>query len=63
MRVKIDGYLPTVKECKAYIESCGYTFSHRSIIGTYVFYRDIKNAKGEVSFTLRELREAKIYGW
>lgn len=60
--------IPTVKECIQYIESCGWKFSHRSIVGTYVFRHEdgeVKNCKSysEVAFTLHELRHAFKYGW
>ena len=57
--------LPKSVECIAYIESSGWTFSHRSVIRTYVFTKksDRAHHAGEVAFTLRELRDAFRDGW
>jgi len=57
--------VPCVKDCIAYVESCGWKFSHKSIIGTYVFYNEqlAGQFNHELAFTLRELRDAKRYGF
>ena len=63
MRILTNGVprIPYIKECVDYIESCGYKFSHYSLTRTYVFYRISDNH--EVFFNLKEIREAKRYGW
>jgi len=48
-------------DAKKYICSCGYRYSHRSIIGTYVFYRISDNR--EITFSLQEIRCAVNSGW
>jgi hypothetical protein len=53
--------IPHLKYCKEYIERCGYKYSHKSIIGSYVFY-SIKTQR-QVAFTLLEIRNAVKYGW
>lgn len=54
--------LLTVAECKRILAESGWTFSHRSIIRTYVFTS--KNHHwSEVSFTMSELRHAAKYGF
>lgn len=58
-----NGKLPTVKECIAYIESCGHwEYQGRCITHIYVFRNEYSGIK-EVSFSMHELREAFIYGW
>ena len=52
--------IPKIKDCIAYIESCGYKYSHYSVARTYVFYSENKK---EVAFTLTEIREAYLKGW
>lgn len=57
--------IPSLQQCKAYIETCGWTFVRRSIIRTYVFCKedDRSHHCGEIAFTLRELRDAFRDGW
>lgn len=60
------GSVPKIKECIAYIESCGWHFTYYNK-PWYVFESNglAKTASGsrEVSFTLFEIRHAKINGW
>ncbi len=53
--------IPHLTECIAEIETAGYTYSHRSIARSYVFYRN--SDKKEVAFTLSEIRDAFKHGW
>lgn len=57
---------PKIKDCIAYIESCGWEYLYKNY-NFYVFKgRDGKtNMAGNniIHFTLRELRDAKMYGW
>jgi hypothetical protein len=57
--------IPHVKDCIKYIESCGWEFQYYNI-GWYVFKR-INGRKfasqSEVTFTLKEIRNAFKYGW
>jgi hypothetical protein len=53
--------IPHLKDCIAYIESCGYKYSHKSIIRSYVFYRITDNK--QVAFDLPEIRHTLKYGW
>jgi len=55
--------LPNVKECIAYIESCGWllTNQYRTV---YYFYNEKANeCHRQMRFTLTELRHAFRYGW
>jgi hypothetical protein len=58
--------IPKLKDCIAYIESCGWKFNHRSVIRTYVFYQtkpgDNRDPQ-QVAFTLTEIRHAYTNGW
>lgn len=57
--------LPTVADCYAYMESCGWTLTKvRGAIG-YLGRRKVKSptALNEIFWTLRELRDAVRYGW
>ena len=60
--------IPKVKDCIAYIESCGWEFSHFDRhIRWYVFRgkngRRTMSGSTTIPFTLRELREAYENGW
>ena len=48
--------IPHLKDAIAYVESVGYTFSHVSVIRSYVFYRNSDHK--ELAFTLPEIRDA-----
>ena len=64
--------LPKVKDCVAYIESCGWEFQYYNR-PWYVFRikpREVESWAGtksidrsEFTFTLTELRDAKRNGW
>lgn len=60
--VKINGKVPLLKDCIAYLKDKGWQLQHRCLDGRY-FFRNEENHTKEVSFTLRELREAYLYGW
>jgi len=53
--------IPKVKDCIAYIESCGWMFQHQAC-GCYLF-RHATRTPHELAFSLAELREAKRYGF
>ena len=59
--------IPGLRDCIAYIESCGWTYSHRSVIRTYVFDRkpglNPWAGRTQIAFTLTELRDAIKHGW
>jgi len=60
-RLRIDGNsLPKVGECIEYIESCGYKYIMHCC-GKYCFKHN--ETWKPISFTLRELRLARVYGW
>jgi len=52
----------TLAECKRILAEMGWTFSHRSIIRTYVFTSN-RPSWQVVTFTLTELRHAAKYGF
>lgn len=57
--------IPKVKDCIAYIESCGWRFKSY-YLGGYFFEsvdRTTMAGNSNISFTLKELRHAKKYGW
>ncbi len=57
--------IPHIQDCIEYVESCGFKYSHRCILNTYVFYRidDRVSYPREISFSLHEIREAYKYGF
>ncbi len=56
--------LPSVKEGIAYIETSGWLFERRRGRSGYLFRKpgDTSHHRGEITFTLRELRDAVRYG-
>lgn len=64
LRVSFNGKVTTIDECKKYMESCGWSFQHRDIFGNYIFRNETRVVgQKELAFTLRELREARVYGF
>jgi hypothetical protein len=57
--------IPKLKDCKAYIEGCGWQYSHKSILNQYVFIRPKQNTRPTryVAFTLTQIRDAYLNGW
>jgi hypothetical protein len=54
---------PKVKDCIAYIESCGWKFKGQWWTSYYFENPSANLVHQEMRFTLRELREALLYGW
>ena len=55
--------IPKLKDCKAYIEGCGWQYSHKSILNQYVFYSTKSRSTRYVAFTLNQIRDAYQNGW
>ena len=53
--------ITTLKECKEHMKAIGYTYSHRSINGDYVFFSDA--CDNCIGFSLTELRHAHDHGF
>jgi len=57
--------IPKVKDCIAYIEGCGWQYSHKNVLKQYVFIRAKQNTGSTryVAFTLTQIRDAYNFGW
>jgi hypothetical protein len=54
--------IPSLRDdCIPYMEGCGLAYSHKSIVNTYVFYREGDGK--QFAFTLPEIRSCFKNGW